>query len=124
MSSEAVRIARELDPDLVIDGEMAADTALVPEIARENFPMSAIQGDANVLVFPDLQAGNIAYKLVQHLAGAAQSQVFLGNAKAVLRLADHREPGPRGLGQRAAIEQQTERVRRAASDPAAKLIEL
>ncbi len=69
-SSEAVRIAKELDPTLVIDGEMAADTALVPEIGKQMFPMSAIQGDANVLVFPDLQAGNIAYKLVQHLANA------------------------------------------------------
>jgi phosphotransacetylase len=70
IGSEAVRIAKELDATLVVDGEMAADTALVPELAKEAFPMSAIQGDANVLVFPDLQAGNIAYKLVQHLAGA------------------------------------------------------
>src|SRR6185503_15558506 len=69
-SAEAVRLAKEWDPTLIIDGEMAADTALVPELARQAFPMSAIQGDANVLVFPDLQAGNIAYKLVQHLAGA------------------------------------------------------
>ena len=69
-SAEAVRLAKELDPTLVIDGEMAADTALVPDLAKQAFPMSAIQGDANVLVFPDLQAGNIAYKLVQHLANA------------------------------------------------------
>jgi malate dehydrogenase (oxaloacetate-decarboxylating)(NADP+) len=70
VSAEAVRLAKEWDPTLTIDGEMAADTALVPDLAKEAFPMSAIQGDANVLVFPDLQAGNIAYKLVQHLAGA------------------------------------------------------
>jgi len=69
-SAEAVRLAKEWDPTLTIDGEMAADAALVPELAQQAFPMSAIQGDANVLVFPDLQAGNIAYKLVQHLAGA------------------------------------------------------
>jgi malate dehydrogenase (oxaloacetate-decarboxylating)(NADP+) len=70
-AKEAVRLARLADPTLIIDGEMQADTALVPEISQHAFPMSAIQGDANVLVFPDLQAGNIAYKLVQHLAGAA-----------------------------------------------------
>ena len=81
-SSEAVKIAKRLDPNLVIDGEMAADTALVPAIAQQAFPMSAIQGDANVLVFPDLQAGNIAYKLVQHLAGAEViGPVLLGLAK-------------------------------------------
>ncbi len=81
-SADAVRLAKAMDPTLVIDGEMAADTALVPEIAKQAFPMSAIQGDANVLVFPDLQAGNIAYKLVQHLAGAEViGPVLLGLAK-------------------------------------------
>src|SRR5262245_23335096 len=69
-SAEAVRIAKELDPTPVIAGELAAGTALAPEASNEAFPMSAIQGDANVLVFPDLQAGNLAYKLVQHLANA------------------------------------------------------
>lgn len=66
----AVAIARARAPDLVIEGEMQADTALVPEICDTAFPHSKIRGDANVLIFPDLQSGNIAYKLVQHLAGA------------------------------------------------------
>jgi len=82
MSAEAVRLAKEMDPSLVIDGEMAADAALVPAVTGEAFPMSAIRGDANVLVFPDLQAGNIAYKLVQHLAGAeVVGPVLLGLSK-------------------------------------------
>ncbi len=66
----ATAIARAMRPDLTIDGEMAADTALVPEICETTFPHSAIKGDANVLIFPDLQSGNVAYKLVQRLAGA------------------------------------------------------
>jgi malate dehydrogenase (oxaloacetate-decarboxylating)(NADP+) len=66
---EATRIARELRPDLVIDGEMHPDVAFSPDLAKRSFPMSRIQGDANVLVFPDLGSGNIGYKLIQHLAG-------------------------------------------------------
>jgi malate dehydrogenase (oxaloacetate-decarboxylating)(NADP+) len=68
--AEAMRLARLRAPDLVIDGEMAPDTALVPIIARTNFPQSLIQGDANVLIFPNVQSGNISMKLVQRLAGA------------------------------------------------------
>jgi malate dehydrogenase (oxaloacetate-decarboxylating)(NADP+) len=68
--AEAVRLAREADSSLVIDGEMQADTALVPEIVEAAFPFSRIKGDANVLIFPDLQSGNIAYKLAQRLAEA------------------------------------------------------
>ena len=66
-SREAVEIVRRQRPELVIDGEMHLDTAVVPEIAAENYPHSRIHGDANVLIFPDLAAGNIGYKLVQRL---------------------------------------------------------
>ncbi len=66
----ATEIAKGIKPDLVIDGEMAGDTALVPEICETTFPHSRIAGDANVLIFPGLTSGNVAYKLVQHLAGA------------------------------------------------------
>jgi malate dehydrogenase (oxaloacetate-decarboxylating)(NADP+) len=68
--ADAVRLAREADPTLVIDGEMQADTALVRGIVETAFPFSKIKGDANVLIFPDLQSGNIAYKLAQRLAEA------------------------------------------------------
>lgn len=67
---EAVRIAKEKAPDMAIDGEMQADAALVPEIGQRKFPGSKVAGRANVLVFPDLQSGNIGYKLVQRLTGA------------------------------------------------------
>ncbi|MHB1170187.1 MAG: NADP-dependent malic enzyme [Longimicrobiales bacterium] len=67
---DAALIARSWMPELVVDGEMAPDTALVPEIALTNFPHSRIQGDANVLIFPNVQSGNISLKLVQRLAGA------------------------------------------------------
>lgn len=67
---DAVRIAKEKAPDMAIDGEMQADAALVPEIGQRKFPGSKVAGRANVLVFPDLQSGNIGYKLVQRLTGA------------------------------------------------------
>jgi malate dehydrogenase (oxaloacetate-decarboxylating)(NADP+) len=68
--AEAVRILRERRPDLVVEGEMQADTAVVPDIARDDYPWSALQGDANVLIFPNLDAANAAYKLLWRLAGA------------------------------------------------------
>jgi phosphate acetyltransferase len=66
----ATRIAREIAPDLMIDGELQADAALIEAIGRKKAPGSKIAGKANVLIFPDLNSGNIAYKLTQRLAHA------------------------------------------------------
>lgn len=66
----ATRLAKELDPTLIIDGELQADAALVEAIASSKAPGSPIQGNANVMIFPDLNVGNAAYKLVQRLAKA------------------------------------------------------
>ncbi len=67
---QAVNIAKEKYPDLIIDGELQADAALVPEVAKRKAPESAVGGNANVLVFPNLESGNIAYKLTERLAKA------------------------------------------------------
>jgi phosphate acetyltransferase len=66
----ATNIAKEIDPSLQIDGELQADAAIVPKVGASKAPESKIAGKANVLIFPTLEVGNIAYKLVQRLAGA------------------------------------------------------
>ena len=67
---EATKIAKEKKPELLIDGELQADAALIPSIGERKAPNSKIAGKANVLIFPDLHSGNIAYKLIERLAKA------------------------------------------------------
>lgn len=79
---EATRIAQEKRPDLLLDGELQADAAIVPSVGSSKAPGSKVAGRANTLVFPSLEVGNIAYKLVQRLAGAeAVGPVLQGLAK-------------------------------------------
>lgn len=68
---EATKLVKQRRPDLMIDGEMQADTAVVPEISEKEFPFSDLKGKANVLIFPDLNSGNIAYKLMDRLTNAS-----------------------------------------------------
>jgi len=81
---EALEIAKKLDPNLQIDGELQADAALLPKVGAKKAPGSAVAGQANTLIFPDLDAGNIAYKLVERVAGAeAVGPIVQGLAKPV-----------------------------------------
>jgi malate dehydrogenase (oxaloacetate-decarboxylating)(NADP+) len=80
---QAVEIVRQRRPDIRIDGEMQADTAVVPDIIEERYPFSRVK-DANVLVFPDLEAANVSYKLLQRLGNAqAIGPILLGMGKPV-----------------------------------------
>ncbi len=79
---EATAILKETNPELIVDGELQVDAAIVPEVAKSKNPGSPIQGDANILVFPNLEAGNISYKLVERLAGGrALGPLLLGLVK-------------------------------------------
>jgi malate dehydrogenase (oxaloacetate-decarboxylating)(NADP+) len=82
--AKAVEILRERDPDLMVDGEMQADTAVDARTLTESFPFSVLKEPANVLIFPNLSAGNIAYKLLHHLGGAtAIGPILVGMAQPV-----------------------------------------
>ena len=81
---EAVKFCKEKAPELAIDGDLQLDAAIVPTVAQLKAPGSSVAGKANVLVFPDLEAGNIGYKLVQRFAGAdAYGPILQGIAKPV-----------------------------------------
>lgn len=79
---EALRLIKEMEPELLVDGELQVDAAIVPEVAQIKYPDSVLKGRANILIFPDLEAGNISYKLVQRLANArAVGPLLLGLKK-------------------------------------------
>ena len=82
--AQATEILKKNEPDLLVDGELQADAALVESVGQLKSPGSPVAGKANVLIFPDIQAGNIGYKLVQRLGGAeAIGPVCQGMARPV-----------------------------------------
>jgi malate dehydrogenase (oxaloacetate-decarboxylating)(NADP+) len=84
---EAVEILRRKEPELIVDGEMQADVAVMPELLNELYPFNRLQEAANVLVFPDLTSANVAYKLLSRLGGAVAIGPFiLGMRKPVYLL--------------------------------------
>ncbi len=90
--AKATELVRERAPELQVDGEMQADTAIVEEILEETYPFAELEGPANVLIFPDLEAANISYKLLQRLADAEATGPILSGLKQpchVLQRGDH-----------------------------------
>jgi malate dehydrogenase (oxaloacetate-decarboxylating)(NADP+) len=81
---EAVALIKKRDPELVVDGEMQADTALSPSISKESFPFNQVPGNANILIFPDLSSANTAYKLMARVGGAeAVGPILIGMNKPI-----------------------------------------
>ena len=81
---KATALVKEQAPDLIVDGEIQANVALDPELAETQYPFSMLKGDANVFIFPDLQSGNISYKLLSKLGGAeAVGPILMGTKKPV-----------------------------------------
>jgi malate dehydrogenase (oxaloacetate-decarboxylating)(NADP+) len=82
--AKAAQLLRQRDPSLMVDGEMQADTAIEPALTQRDYPFSALKEPANVLIFPNLAAGNIAYKLLNHLGGAtAVGPILVGMRRPV-----------------------------------------
>jgi malate dehydrogenase (oxaloacetate-decarboxylating)(NADP+) len=81
---KAVELIKKRAPDLMVDGEMQADTAVTPEILEHDYPFSSLKGGANILIFPNLEAGNVAYKLLSRLGAAeAIGPILTGLSKPV-----------------------------------------
>jgi malate dehydrogenase (oxaloacetate-decarboxylating)(NADP+) len=84
----ATEVVKQRAPNLIVEGEMMADTAIVPELSAEDYPFSLVKGDANVMIFPSLEAGNIAYKLMMRMGGAeGMGPILMGLSKPVHVLA-------------------------------------